>query len=40
MNESPHDFIVSHGFEGVIDALIVHAETQAKLHQSLDDREQ
>ena len=35
-----HDYILGHGFEGTLDALITHAETQAKLHQSLGDRNQ
>ena len=40
MNESPHDLILSHGFEGALEVLIAHAETQAKLHHALGDREQ
>ncbi len=35
-----HDYILGHGFESTLDVLITHAETQAKLHQSLSDRDQ
>ncbi len=35
-----HDYILGHGVGGTLDALITHAETQAKLNQSLGDRDQ
>lgn len=40
MAESLHDFIQHQGFESVVEQLLLHAETQAKLHQSLGDRAQ
>lgn len=40
MAESLHDFIQHQGFESVVEQLLLHAETQAKLHQSSGDRSQ